>query len=119
MTESFLTPRGRKYARIIFLVHRYCSTIRNKFLRKLASQFILGIMASFVYVTILKEGAAEHARRKTEMSRMPSGAGVSKQRNAGEVREMRVSDKGISTFSPLVQASTERHNTSTGTEEEI
>lgn len=120
MTEPFLTPRGKKYARIVFLVHNYCSTIRNKFLRNLASKFVLSILASFVYITILKEGAQEqNARRKTKVSRMPNRTGVSGERTSGEMREVRVSNQGIHTVSPLVQTSGEGYDTNASTEKEI
>lgn len=120
MSESLLSPRGRKYARYIFLVHRFCSSIKNKFIRKLATQFILGTMASFVYVAILKEGATEHARTsKAKMSRMRNGVSVSGERNAGAMREMRISDKGIFTVSPLVPSSAEGYTASSSTEEKI
>lgn len=120
MTDSFLSDRGRKYARYIFIVHRFCSGIKNKFFRKLATQFILGTMASLVYITILKEGELENDRtRKTKMSGVQRGAGASGERTTGEMREMRISNQGVSTVSPLVQTGSKRRDTNAATEEKI
>ena len=120
MTESLLSEKGRRYARYVFLIHNFCSGIKNRFIRKLLAKFVLSMLASFVYVAILKEGAAEHGRtRKTKVSRMQRRTSVSGERNAGEVREVRVSDKGISTVSSLVQASAEGQPANASGEKEI
>jgi hypothetical protein len=102
----------------VFLIHDYTSKIKIKFIRNLANKFVLSMLASFVYITVLKEGAAEHARRKTEMSRMRSGVGAGREQSTGEVREVRVSNQGVQAVSPLVSASSERLETERTTEEE-
>lgn len=119
MNDSFLSDRGRKYARYVYLINQYIGTIRIQWLKKFCGKFILPFVVSFVYITILKEGAAEHARRKAEMSRMRSGASASGKRAAGEMREMRISSERLSSVSPLVQASGEGRNSDTSTEEKI
>lgn len=120
MRESFLTPRGKKYARIIFLVHRYCTTIRNRFFRNLASKYIVAALVSMIYFTILKEGAQEHARtRKTKMPGMPNGVSAGGKRTPGEVREMRISSERLSSISAVVETSAEGCSTSANSKEKI
>jgi len=83
-TEEFLTPKGKQYARYVYLAVR----ASNHLARFSVVKYFHGFVGGICFQIILQEGKKEDDRRKkAKMSKLRNGTGSSGGKDSGQVSE--------------------------------